>query len=256
MGQLSGRVALITGAGSGVGEATARVFAMEGARVAVLDVIGDRSTAVSESIKRETGDAFAIAANVADAADMERAVETVIHRWGHLDVLVNNAGIQILGPFHTQTESDFDQLIAVNLKGVMLGCRYALPTMLEHKKGVILSTSSVLGLVGDPSLAAYGATKGGIIALTKALAVAYGPLGVRVNCVCPGDVNTPLVKEFFDYQPDPEAARQEVAKHYPLRRIAEPHEIANVLAFLASDKASFISGSHVIVDGGLLAEVY
>jgi NAD(P)-dependent dehydrogenase (short-subunit alcohol dehydrogenase family) len=256
MGMLSGRVALITGSGSGVGEATARVFASEGARVAVLDVVAERSAAVSDSINLDGAETFAIAADVASAADMAGAVKTVVERWGRLDILVNNAGIQVLGPFHEQTEEDFDRLIGVNLKGVLFGCRYALPIMLQQKRGVILSTSSVLGLVGDPDLSAYGATKGGIIALTKSLAVAYGPHGIRVNCVCPGDVNTPLVKEFFDFQPEPEAARLAVAKEYPLRRIAEPVEIGNVFAFLASDQASFITGSHVIVDGGLMAEVY
>jgi NAD(P)-dependent dehydrogenase (short-subunit alcohol dehydrogenase family) len=256
MTDLSGRVALITGGGSGVGEATARVFASEGARVAVLDVQGDRAASVTESIVRDGAEAFAITASVAKAVDMSAAIDTVVDRWGRLDVLVNNAGVQVLGPFHEQNESDFDRLIDTNLKGVLFGCRYALPVMLAQRQGVILSTASVLGLVGDPDLAVYGATKGGIIALTKSLAVAYGPRGIRVNCVCPGDVNTPLVKEYFENSPDPEATRQAVAKEYPLRRIAEPVEIARVFAFLASDAASFISGTHMVVDGGLMAEVY
>jgi NAD(P)-dependent dehydrogenase (short-subunit alcohol dehydrogenase family) len=256
MTDLSGRVALITGGGSGVGEATVRVFAADGARVAVLDVEGDRAASVTESITRDGAEAFAITASVAKAADMAAAIDAVVGRWGRLDVIVNNAGVQVLGPFHEQNESDFDRLIDTNLKGVLFGCRYAIPVMLAQRQGVILSTSSVLGLVGDPDLAVYGATKGGIIALTKSLAVAYGPHGIRVNCVCPGDVNTPLVKEYFENSPDPEAARVAVANEYPLRRIAEPIEIARVFAFLASDAASFISGSHMVVDGGLLAEVY
>ena len=255
-GRLSGKAALITGAGSGIGAATAHVFADEGAAVAVLDIVGERAMEVSQAINQAGGETFHIAADVSRAADVEGAVRATVERWGKLDILVNNAAIQIMGPLHEQREADIDRLIAVNLKGVILGCRYALPVMLAQRKGVILSTSSVLGVVGDPDLGVYGATKGGIIALTKSLAVAYGPRGIRVNCVCPGDVNTAIGKEFFDFQHDPEAARQKVANEYPLRRIAEPVEIGRVFAFLASDEASFISGAHVPVDGGLLADVY
>lgn len=187
---------------------------------------------------------------------MRRAVELVVARFGRLDILVNNAAVQVVGPLHQCEEADFHRLTDVNLKGVFLGCKYALPVMMEQHGGVILSTSSLLGIVGDPDLSLYGATKGAIIALTKSMAVAYGPYGIRVNCVCPGDVNTPMVKEYFDFQPDPQAAREQVSRHYPLRRIAEPEELARTFVFLASEDASFISGSHVIVDGGVTAKVY
>lgn len=255
-GRLEGKAVLITGAGSGIGEATARIFAQEGAKVAVLDIVPDRASRVSDAIKGAGGESISLPADVSSASEVEGAIQQVVDQWGRLDVIINNAAIQIMGPFHEQSGDDFDRIVAVNLKGVFHGCRYALPVMLRQGKGVILSTSSVLGLVGDPDLALYGATKGGIIALTKALAIAYGPRGIRVNCVCPGDVNTPLVKEFFDFQPDPAAARETVANEYALRRIAEPAEIGKVYAFLASDDASFVTGSHVLVEGGLLANVY
>jgi NAD(P)-dependent dehydrogenase (short-subunit alcohol dehydrogenase family) len=255
-GRLAGKVAIVTGAGSGIGEATARAFASEGAKVAVLDVNGTNAQKVSDSINKAGWESIPIVADVSAARDVELAVSQVVGKWNRLDILVNNAAVQIMGRVHEYSEADFDRTIDVNLKGVFLGCRYVLPVMMEQKKGVILSTSSVLGTVGDPDLAVYGATKGGIIALTKSLAVAYGPSGIRAIAVCPGDVNTPLVKEYFDFQADPDLARQRVNAEYPLRRIAEPDEIARVFVFLASDDASFISGSEIYVDGGLLAQVY
>lgn len=255
-GRLSGKVALITGAGSGIGEAAARVFARQGAKVTVLDVEGDRGEIVSESIRASGGSSIAVCGDVSRESDVASAIRQTEDAFGGLDILLNNAAVQIMGPLHEFTEEQFDRTISVNLKGVFWGCKHALPIMMKQRKGVILSTSSVLGLVGDADLGIYGATKGAIIALTKSMAVAYGPYGIRVNCVCPGDVGTPMVQQFFEFQPDPEAARQQVYRHYPLRRIAEPEEIARTLAFLASDDASFISGSHVLIDGGLTAEVY
>jgi NAD(P)-dependent dehydrogenase (short-subunit alcohol dehydrogenase family) len=144
----------------------------------------------------------------------------------------------------------------VNLKGVYLGCKYVIPYMIAQGGGSIITTSSALGLVGDPMLPAYGATKGAIIAMTAAMAQAHGAQGIRVNCICPGDVATPLVMEYFDQQPDPVAARNAVNAHYALRRIAQPEEIANVALFLASDESSFITGTHIMVDGGLTSRCY
>ncbi|MBP1990332.1 SDR family NAD(P)-dependent oxidoreductase [Paenibacillus eucommiae] len=253
---LVGKTALITGAGSGIGRATALLFAERGARVVVLDVNRESSEDVVDEIRQKGGTGLAVTADVGNEAAMKQAVADTISSFGTLDVLVNNAAVQIMGPLHEFTEAQFDQIISVNMKGVFFGCKYTLPVMMKQKAGVVLSVSSVLGLVGDPDLGIYGATKGAVIALTKSLAVAYGPYGIRVNCVCPGDVNTPLVKQFFDFQPDPEEAKAQVYRHYPLRRIAEPKEVATTLGFLASEDASFISGSHLFVDGGLSAEVY
>lgn len=254
--RLARKVALVTGAGSGIGAATAQEFARQGAKVGVLDVRSERAGEVAGAIRQAGGEAFAITADVSSASDIQSAIDAVVGQWSRLDVLVNNAAIQIMGPLHEYREEDFDRTIAVNLKGAFLGIRSALKVMLAQGAGVILSTSSVLGLVGDPDLAVYGSTKGGILAMTKAVAVAYGRRGIRAVAVCPGDVNTPLVKEFFDFQPDPDEARSRVYAEYPLGRIAEPQEIARVHAFLASEDAAFISGTEVVVDGGLLASVY
>ncbi|RAV18800.1 SDR family NAD(P)-dependent oxidoreductase [Paenibacillus contaminans] len=253
---LADKTVFITGAGSGIGEAAALLFAKRGARIVVLDIEGNRAEAVAEEIRKQGGECTAIAADVGNESDMKQAIGETVSRFGSLDVLINNAASQIMGPLHECTEEQFDRMMQVNVKGVFFGCKYALPVMMSRRSGVVLSVSSVLGVVGDPDLSVYGATKGAIIALTKSLAVAYGPYGIRANCLCPGDVNTPMVKRFFDYQSDPEQARDQVNRHYPLRRIAEPEEIASALAFLASSDASFISGSSMFVDGGLTSEVY
>ncbi len=254
--KLEGKAALITGAGQGLGEATARQFADEGALVAVLDYNKSAAEQVSSSIRQASGESIAIHADVSDAEAMKQAIELVNSHFGSFDILINNAAVQIMGPLHECEEVDFYKMIDVNIKGLFLGCKYALPIMMKQRSGVVLSVSSVLGTVGDPNLSIYGATKGAIIALTKSMAVAYGPHGIRVNCVCPGDIQTPMVQQFFDFQPNPDKARNEVYCHYSLRRIAEPAEVAKTLVFLASSDASFISGSHLFVDGGLTAEVY
>ncbi|MDF2715156.1 MAG: short-chain dehydrogenase/reductase [Paenibacillus sp.] len=253
---MNNKTVLITGAGSGIGEAASLLFASRHARVAVLDVDGEQAERVRAAIVREGGEAIAIQADVGSEPDMMRAVAETNARFGSLDVLVNNAAVQIMGALHECTEAQIDTMLRVNVKGMALGCKHALPIMMERRKGVILSVSSVLGVVGDPDLGVYGATKGAMLAMTRSIAVAYGPYGIRANCVCPGDVNTPMVKQYFDFQPDPEQAREQVNRHYPLRRIAEPAEVARALAFLASDEASFVSGGPLFVDGGLLSSVY
>ncbi len=256
MKRLEGRVALITGAGSGIGAATAQVFAESGAAVGVLDVDPGKAREVVSRIEALGGQAVALAADVSAFDQFDAAVQHLLRRYARVDVLVNNAAVQIMGPLHAFGDEDFDRVIAVNLKGSFNGCRIVLPVLMQQGHGVILFTSSVLGLVADPDLAVYGATKAGMIALMRSVALAYGSHGIRAAAVCPGDVETPLVAEYFRFQPDPEAARQAVSRHYPLGRIAQPTEVAKVLAFLASDDASFVSGSSVIVDGGLLANVY
>ena len=256
MGRLNGKVVLITGAGSGIGAATARIFAQEGARVGILDINPDRANDVAYAIQATDGEAMSLTCDISQAAAVANSVQTLLNRWHRLDILINNAAVQIMGALHTFSDDDFDQVVNVNLKGTFLGCRAVLPVLLEQGEGTILFTSSVLGLVADPDLAVYGATKAAIIGLMRSIAVAYGPHGVRAVAVCPGDVDTPLVADYFSYQADPEAARTAINREYPLRRIAAPEEIGRVLAFLASSEASFISGTCITIDGGLLAQVY
>lgn len=254
--QLENRVAIVTGAASGIGRATARLFAEQGARVIVADWNEAKGAEAAAEIQGRGQEASFCPADVSNEQDVKAMVKTAVERFGRLDILVNNAAVQILCTLVETTEEQWDRIQNVNLKGVFFGCKHAIPAMIHSGGGVVVNISSALGLVGDPGLAAYGAAKGGILALTKAAAIGYGPQGVRVNCICPGDVNTALVQEYFDKAENPEEFRREVYSKYALRRIAEPREVAQVAAFLASSASSFMTGSVVVVDGGLTSKCY
>ena len=254
--RLSGKVAIVTGGGRGIGQAIATRFAEEGAKVLVVDWNRESGAATAAAIQAAGGEARFWCADVSRAANVEAMVRAAVAEWGRLDILVNNAAIQVVARLVETTEAEWDRLQSVNLKGVFLGCKYAIPEMLRAGGGSIVNIASVLGLVGDPELAAYCAAKGGVITLTKAAALTYGPQGIRVNAICPGDVDTPMAQEYLDAAPDPAALRQEVASKYALRRISSPREIAEAAVFLASEASSFITGAALVVDGGLLSKCY
>lgn len=254
--RLADKVALITGAGSGIGRASALRFAAEGACVVVVDWKPDGGRETAVRIEADGGRALFVQADVSQEADVQRMVAAAVETYGRLDILFNNAAIQVFGTIPETPTSDWNKVLDVNLKGVYLGCKYAIPQMIAQGSGCIVNMSSTLGLVGDPTMPAYGATKGGILAMTKAMAQAHGRQNIRMNCLCPGDVDTPIVQEYFDQQPDPAAARRQVAAHYALGRIAQPDEIAHVALFLASDESSFLTGSAIVVDGGLTSRCY
>ncbi len=254
--RLAGKVAMITGGGSGIGRASAIRFAAEGARVVVVDWKSDGGCETIARIQAESGEAVFVEADVSQEADAQRMVKTAVDTHGRLDILFNNAAVQVFGTIPETSTSDWHKVMDVNLKGIYLGCKYAIPQMIAQGGGCIVNMSSALGFVGDPAMPAYGATKGGILAMTKAMAQAHGRQNIRVNCICPGDVNTPLVQEYFDQQPDPAAARRQVAAHYALGRIAQPEEIAHVALFLASDESSFLTGTAIVADGGLTSRCY
>jgi NAD(P)-dependent dehydrogenase (short-subunit alcohol dehydrogenase family) len=253
---LANQVALVTGSASGIGKATAELFAELGAAVVLADWNRASGEQAAAEIRAKGGEAFYSFADVSREADVENLVRAAVDRYGKLDALVNNAAVQVLATLTQTAEQDWDRMQSVNLKGVFFGSKHAIPAMIASGGGAIVNMSSVLGVVGDPDLAAYGAFKGGIIALTRATAIGYGPQGIRANCICPGDVNTPMVQEFFEHAADPEAFRREVCSKYALRRIAEPREVAQVAAFLASGASSFMTGSVVMVDGGLTSKCY
>jgi len=255
-GRLEGKVAVVTGAGSGIGRAIAHRFAQEGASVVIAEVNRDAGASAASEIRAEGGSALFVPTDVSRAADVEAMVRRTVAEFGRLDVLVNNAAIQILGRLADTSEEDWDRLQSVNLKGVFLCSKYAIPEMVRTGGGSIVNIASVLGLVGDPDLAAYCAAKGGVLALTKAAALAYGPAGIRVNAICPGDVDTPMVRDYFNNDPDPEALRRRISSEYALRRIAEPREIAEAALFLASDASSFVTATALVIDGGLTAKCY
>lgn len=250
MDRFDGRSVIVTGVASGLGTAVAQEFAAEGARVLGCDVNDEPGAAVMKDI------GFYLHADVSKEADVIALVNDAVERFGRLDVMVNNAAIQVEQTLVETTEEQLDRVIAVNLKGPFFGCKHAVRVMLGCGGGAIVNVSSVAGLAGDPLLAAYGATKGGVLALTKSAAVTYGREKIRVNAVCPGDIQTPLVERYFAAAPDPIALRAQALGEYPLGRFAEPREVARAVLFLASDDASFVTGEALVVDGGVLAEIY
>jgi NAD(P)-dependent dehydrogenase (short-subunit alcohol dehydrogenase family) len=254
--RLAGKVAIVTGAGSGIGRATAQLFAREGAEVMVLDRDRASGAQTVDVIRAEQHEATFCCADVSNSHEVKSAVDATVDRYGGLDVLVNNAAVQVLAKLVDTSEEVWNHIHNVNLKGVFLGCKFAIPAMLRGKGGSIVNIASVLGFVGDPDLAAYCAAKGGVIALTKVAALTYGPQGIRVNCVCPGDVETPLVQSYFDKDPNSAQLRQTVYSKYALQRIGTPDEIAKAVLFLASDESSFMTGSTMVVDGALTIKCY
>jgi len=254
--QLSGKVAIITGAGSGIGKASAVLFAEEGAKVVAVDWNRANGENTAAAIRDRGHEAVFCYADVSKREDAEAMVRTSVEKYGRLDVLFNNAAVQIMATLVDTTEENWDRIQSVNLKGVFLGCKYAIPAMVRSGGGSIINMASILGFVGDPDLAAYCAAKGGVMNLTRVAALTYGPQGIRANCICPGDVNTPMVEDYFNKAANPEQLRQEVSSKYALRRIAAPKEIAQAAMFLASDASSFITGSALVVDGGLTVKCY
>jgi NAD(P)-dependent dehydrogenase (short-subunit alcohol dehydrogenase family) len=252
--RLKDRIALITGGTSGIGEATALLFAAEGARVAITGRNAQRGAAIVERIEQNGGKAIFIRADVSVADDCRRAVDQTVRAFGRLDVLFNNAGV-----FYPQTalecsEREWDEQIDVNLKGTFLMSKFALAPMIAQRSGVIVNNSSGWGIVGGDHAVAYCASKGGVVLMTKAMAIDHGAQGIRVNCVCPGDVETPML---------PADAKMRGLKwddyikgcaNRPLGRVGTVEEIAKAVLFLASDDSSFMTGTALVVDGGGAAD--
>ncbi len=248
--RLAGRAALVTGAGSGIGRASALLFAAEGASVAVVDRDAAAARASVEAIAAAGGRSIAVAADVSIAAQVESAVRAAEEAFGALHVLFNNAGIfpgADGSPVDTP-ESVWDQVMAVNLKGVFLGCKFGIPALLRAGGGSIVNTGSFVAVMGAAtSQVAYTASKGGVVAMTREIAVEYARQGIRANALCPGPVNTPLLAELLA---EP-AARARRMVHVPMGRLAEAEEVARAALFLASDDASYVNGATFLVDGGI-----
>lgn len=254
--RLRGKVAIVTGAGSGLGAAAAARFGAEGAAVLCADLDQGQATEVAERIVGDGGEAAAVAVDVAAAADQERMAATARERFGRIDVLYANAGIPGEGAAAEVAPADWERTIAVNLTGVFLSARAVLPAMVEQGGGCILNQASVAGLVALPRLAPYSAAKGGVIALTRQLALDYAGSGVRVNAICPGTVPTPLVRSAYERRTGGEGREAEEAMEasrarVPLGRLGSLEDVAGVAAFLASDEGAWITGAVYTVDGGM-----
>ena len=249
--RLKDKVAIITGAASGIGLAAARRFVAEGAKVVVADV-QDASREVGEMTK-QGGEALFVQADVSSEPQVDRLIERTVAAYGRLDVLVNCAGVELSKKITDTSEAEWDRLMSVNLKGVFLCSKAAIPVM-QRNGGVIVNVASELGLVGGSEIAAYCASKGGVVQLTKAMAIDHAADGIRVNCVCPGPVSTPLLEAIMGASSDPEGERRRIAEKTLLKRLGRPEEIANVILFLASEESSYLTGSVVAADGGWTAQ--
>jgi NAD(P)-dependent dehydrogenase (short-subunit alcohol dehydrogenase family) len=252
--RLTGKTALITGGNSGIGRATALLFAREGAAVVITARDQARGQAVRREIEQAGGEALFIPCDVSSAEQCRRSVEETARAFGRLDILFNNAGVFYPHTTLDCTEEEWDRQIDINLKGTFLMCKYALPHMIAQGGGVIVNNSSGWGLVGGDAAVAYCASKGGVVLLTKAMAIDHGRQGIRVNCICPGDVETPML---------PDDARQRGmewedylagAANRPMGRVGTAEEIAKSVLFLACDDSSFMTGAALVVDGGGTAD--
>jgi NAD(P)-dependent dehydrogenase (short-subunit alcohol dehydrogenase family) len=249
--KLKGKVAVITGAGSGIGRATALLFAEEGAKVVVADYTVEGGKETVKQIKAKGGEATFVAVDVSQAADVQKMIKTAIDKYGRLDILHNNAGIEgPLGPTENVSEADWERVLAVNLKGVFLGSKYAIPQMLKQG-GVIINTASIAGLVGVTNMPAYCASKGGIVLLTKAMALECAKKNIRVNCICPGAIKTPMFYRFTGFQLE---AEKLFCEGEPIGRCGGPEEIAQAALYLACEQSSFVTGTALVVDGGWTAQ--
>lgn len=253
MSVLGGKVALITGAASGIGAATARLFGREGAAVALFDRDEAGGLAVARAIEGEGGRALFLPGDVTRDADAQRAVDETVARFGRLDILFNNAGIIRRATILETSEADWDRVMEVNVKSVFLLSRRAVPVMARGGGGVIINTASNWGLVGGTRGAAYCASKGAVVILTKAMALDHGAQEIRVNCICPGDTDTPMLRSEAQMLGEPVDRFLRESAQVPLRRVARPEDIAQAALYLASDASSFVSGAPLIVDGGFVA---
>ena len=254
--EFRGKVAVVTGGGAGIGLTTARRLAQEGASVVICSDREDQAQQAAGSLREEGLEVRGMRGDVTSSTDMRGLVDFAVETYGGVDVLVNSAGVQRYGTV-TDTEEDvWDEVLGVNLKGIYLASRHAIPEMRERGGGAIVNVSSVQAIASQTGVAAYTASKGGINALTRAMALDHAHENIRVNAVCPGSVDTPMLRwaaDLFKGEDTVEATVEDWGRMHPLGRVARPEEVAEVICFLAGPKASFVTGADYMVDGGLLA---
>ncbi|MBN1963098.1 MAG: glucose 1-dehydrogenase [Anaerolineae bacterium] len=252
--RLENKVAIVTGAAKGIGWGIATVFAKEGAKVVVVDWDKETGEQTAAEINAGGGDAIFVHCDVSNESQVKAMIQAALDKYGRIDVLVNNAGIGVYLPITEASSEDWDRCLGVNLKGVFLCSKYAIPHMQAVGKGVIVNISSVHSYANVAGTSPYAASKGGITALTRAMAMDYGPT-IRVNSIAPGWVLTPLIQGIFDSYADPAEQQRLVEERQVMKRIGRPEDIGHAAAFLASDEASFITATQLFVDGGLTGQL-
>ncbi|HUU06815.1 MAG TPA: glucose 1-dehydrogenase [Thermoplasmata archaeon] len=249
--RFEGKAAVVTGGASGIGKATVERLLEEGARVAIVDISKEVGGKTIDELRGKGYDPLLVSGDVTDHADVKKMVDEILAGLGRIDVLFNNAGILIEGTVEDVSEEDWDRIMAVNVKGVFLMTKEVIPVMLKQGGGSIVNNASCSGLVGDRSAIAYNTSKGAVVLMTKCLALDYAGKNIRVNCVCPGEIETPMfLQEVASRGTTVDAHRKEISDYHPIGRLGRPSEVANTVVFLASDDASFITGAAVSVDGG------
>ncbi len=249
--KLDRRVAIITGAAAGIGEASARLFAQEGARLVLMDLDGEGLAGLVRDLERASTVVLDIAGDVSDSAVCREVIERTVSQFGRIDVLFNNAGIVLNGTLVECTEEEWQRTIDINLKSMYLMSRAAVPAMQRHGSGCIVNMSSIAGTDGVANRGAYSVSKAGVIGLTKSLAIDFIKDGIRVNCICPATVDTPSLRRRIAASADPEAALRAFVARQPMGRMARPEEIASLALYLASDDSRFMTGQAIVMDGGM-----